>query len=327
MKVGVLLPHFGRHSSRALSIDSTVRIEGWGYDSVWVRDHLSFQPHAFEEAATRFMEPFTTLAAVAAMTERIALGTAVTVPFRHPLVVSQLLGGVVDVAGPGRLIAGVGAGEPTLPFRATGVDFTRRFRRVEEFVDVLRATWRRAPASYQGRFYAFEGVKIDPSPGPQTPIWYGGSSSGSVRRAVAYCDGWFPARCPRSVLLQRLEELRAACQEARRSVVVALMPLVSVRRCGGDRSPDVSLESLLAEARSRPAWAAQGPFETERDIEGMLITGEPEECLTQLLELEALGVDHVVLDLRLRHADYLDQLELIAEEILPGLRKAACARA
>jgi alkanesulfonate monooxygenase SsuD/methylene tetrahydromethanopterin reductase-like flavin-dependent oxidoreductase (luciferase family) len=327
MKVGVLLPHFGRHSSRALAVDSTVRIESWGFDSVWVRDHLSFQPHAFEERATRFMEPFTTLTAVAALTRRLALGTAVTVPFRHPLVVSQLLGGVADIAGADRVIAGIGAGEPRSPFAATGVEYATRFERVREFAEVLRVSFGDEAVSYAGRHYAFDAVRIDPSAGAATPIWYGGSSRASVRRAVAYCDGWIPARCPRSVLVRRLAELREESARAGRSITVALMPLVSVRRRAGDVSPAISTESLLEEARSRQSW--EGPFETARDIEGMLITGTPDECLDQFRELEQLGVEHLVLDLRLRHADYLDQLELIASEILPALRATrevgACA--
>lgn len=319
MRVGVLLPHFGRQSSRKLAIDSTTMIESWGYDSVWVRDHLSFQPHRFEENATRFMEPFTTLAAVAALTERITLGTAVTVPFRHPLVVSQLLGGIADIAGPGRLIAGIGAGQPQLPFKATGADYRLRFSRVKEFAEVLRATFSDELVSYSGRHFAFEDVIIDPSAGAQTPIWYGGSSAGSVKRAVEYCDGWFPARCPLTILQRRIDELRRECDRTSTRSTVAYMPLISVCVSPDDAVPANSVESLVVEARSNPAW--HGNFDSPTDIEGMIISGYPDECLQQLLRLRQMGVDHVVLDLRLRHNDYLEQLELIAGEILPGIRR------
>ena len=87
MEFGLLLPHFGEYADRDRLLEGSRRAEELGFDSVWVRDHLLFEPHGeFESAATDFYEPLTVLTAIGAVTERIALGTATLIPYRHPLI-------------------------------------------------------------------------------------------------------------------------------------------------------------------------------------------------------------------------------------------------
>ena len=77
MKFGLLLPHFGHYADKDRILDGARRAEELGFDSVWVRDHLLFEPHGeFESADRDFYEPLTALTAVGAVTERITLGTA-----------------------------------------------------------------------------------------------------------------------------------------------------------------------------------------------------------------------------------------------------------
>ena len=320
MKVGILLPHFGAESSIELVSQVAQKAEELGFDSVWVRDHLSFQPHGFEEQSTRFMEPFTLLASLATKTRRITLGTAVTVPFRHPLVVSQLLGGIRDIAGPGRLIAGIGAGQPRLPFAATETDFSNRFGRTREFAEILRATFSGDLVDYSGGVYSFDGVVIDPAAGADTPIWYGGSSVGSVRRASTYADGWLPARCPLPILQSRISQLRAEDATRNKSTTIAYMPLISITGEGAAPLRGDPLASLLREAKANTWW--EGTYGSRADLDGMLVAGSPEECLAELLGFVESGVEYLVLDLRLRHRDFLLQLALLAEHVLPALQNA-----
>ena len=85
MKFGLLMPHFGPHAGRSAVMDGAVLAESLGFDSIWVRDHLVFEPHGEMEAANiTFYEALTTLTAMGAVTKNIELGTGSLIPFRHP---------------------------------------------------------------------------------------------------------------------------------------------------------------------------------------------------------------------------------------------------
>lgn len=320
-KFGVLLLHFGHTASRETVIDHAPQLEAWGFDSVWVRDHLMFQPHGFERPSTVFMEPFSTLTAIATITTRLVVGTATIIPFRHPLVTSQLFGGVSMVAGPGRLIAGVGAGAPHKPFEATGLPYEDRFDAVKEMTEILKLTWSGEEVGYHGRLYEFEGVTIDPHPPADTPVWYGGSTPASVRRALEYCDGWFPGRCPLKSFDKYLKRIRDGAAEQGRHVGVGIIPVLSIAETREQALAAVNVEGLLEEARSRRFW--DGPFESAEDLAGLLIAGSPDDCAAQIAEYVERGVDQLVFDFRMRPDDYFEQVARLAEDVLPRVQQVA----
>lgn len=314
---GLLLPHFGDHTTYGRVFDLAGRLEDLGFHSVWVRDHLSFQPHGFEGTSSTFLESFTTLTAIAARTTRLVLGTGVIIPFRHPLVTSQLFGTLAYVAR-GRVIAGIGAGGVKKPFTATGVPHAKRFQLCKEMAQILRLTWSGPRVSYRGEFFAFEDVTIDPRPPADTPLWYGGSSVGSVRRALEYCDGWFPGRCPLRTLDARLQMLREGAAAVGKRMAAAIIPVVSIDRDRETALDKINVAGLLEEARGRPAW--QGPFATADDLEGILIAGSPRDCVREVQKLVDREMDVVVFDLRLRFADYEQSVEVLGREVLPAFR-------
>lgn len=320
-KFGVLLQHFGQAAGRDTVVKLAPHLEELGLDSVWVRDHLMFQPHEFEPAGTVFMEPFTTLAAVGAVTERLTLGTAAVIPFRHPLVTSQLFCGLAATAGSDRIIAGIGAGGPQKPFEATGVPYETRVLAVQELAHILRLTWSGQKVSFAGQLYQFDDILLDPHPSPDTPIWYAGSSPASVRRALEYADGWLPGRCPLSVFDTLLAQLRTGAAEQGRSFGVGIVPVVSVGRNRQEALVAVDVGALLNEARGRRLW--RGPFDGPEDLAGMLIAGTVDDCVRQIGAFVERDVDHVIFDLRLRADDFIEQVTVIAQEILPQVRAMA----
>ncbi|HUY74103.1 MAG TPA: LLM class flavin-dependent oxidoreductase [Candidatus Dormibacteraeota bacterium] len=322
---GVLLLHFGHTASKEAVVDQAPQLEEWGFNSVWTRDHLEFQPHGFEKPSTIFMEPFTTLTAIAAITTHLKVGTATTIPFRHPLVTSQLYGGLSAIAGPGRVIAGIGAGAPKKPFTATGIPYDQRFTAVKELAEILRLTWSTPNASYQGEMYQFENVTIDPHPPADTPIWYGGSTPASVRRALEYCDGWFPGRCPLKSFDKYLARVRKGAEEQGRHVAAAIIPCISIARSREEAVAAVDVEGLLEEAHERKFW--DGPFETADDLDGILIAGTPDECIGEIKKFVDRDVDQLVFDFRLRPDDYKEQVAWLARDILPAVRELAAAKA
>src|SRR5207245_102691 len=144
------------------------RVEQLGFDSVWTGDHVSFHNPLYES--------LTLLASYAPITRRIKLGTAVyLLALRSPAVAAKITA-TLDVLSGGRLIFGVGVGgENPKEFELCGVPHAERGARVTEGIDVVRALWREAPATFHGRFSRVEGVSIDPKPAHTLPpIWRGG---------------------------------------------------------------------------------------------------------------------------------------------------------
>ena len=181
MKFGLLLPHFGEHADRKKLMDGAQHAEELGFDSVWVRDHLLFEPHGeFESSNKDFYEPLTVLSAIGAVTDRITLGTATLIPYRHPLTVAHALATITHVAGP-RVIAGWGAGTFDHEFEAVGLGGIFRPELVESTVSIMRAVWNGDDVSYHDNRFSFSGATIHPKPAGPIPIWYGGATPASAK--------------------------------------------------------------------------------------------------------------------------------------------------
>ena len=164
------------------------RAEGLGYDSIWIGDSLLAKPRH---------DPITLMAAVAARTERVSVGSAVLLPaLRNPVVLAQQIA-TLDRIAEGRLVLGVGiaADVPRIraEFDAAGVPFEKRVGRMLEGLRLCRALWSGEPVDWEGRWQVRQGT-LAPTPhrpgGP--PIWVGGSVRASLERAGRHFDGWFP---------------------------------------------------------------------------------------------------------------------------------------
>ena len=132
MKIGLLLPHFGRHCDATQLPHHVVNLERLGYDSVWVRDHVVYRPHAFEDSDTRWVDPFVVLSVAATHSERLTLGTATLIPHRHPIQTAILLSNLASIAGSDRLIVGWGRGNDPNEFDVLGLDPSKRGEALEE---------------------------------------------------------------------------------------------------------------------------------------------------------------------------------------------------
>ncbi len=163
------------------------RAEALGYDSVWVGDSLLARPRH---------DPLTLLAAAAARTTKVMLGTAVFLPaLRNPVVLAHQLA-TLDRISEGRLVLGAGIASDVQnirdEFAAAGVPFEGQVGRMMEGLRLCRALWTGKPVDWQGRWPVKAGV-LGPTPhrpgGP--PIWMAGSVGPALGRAGKYFDGWF----------------------------------------------------------------------------------------------------------------------------------------
>ncbi len=315
MQFGILLPHFGKEVSATRLIDGSRLAEELGFDSVWVRDHLLWHPHGMEKAGLKFVEPFIALAAIAAVTKKLILGTAVLIPVRWPLKFSQNLASLSYMAG-GRVIAGIGLGSTPGELAAAGLKPEDRAQIMRETVEIARLIWRENNASYKGKIFFFENVTIEPKPVEPIPIFYGGSTRASIRRVAEYCDGWIPGRVPMATFDDRLNLLR---QLTNRKIILGNIPVVRIDKDRAKARADIDVEALARSSEGTPHWIKppSGKFETIEDLEGLLIVGNPDDCAREIAKFRQRGVEHLVFDLRLQYHRYEETLRLISEELLP----------
>lgn len=323
MEFGLLLPHFGDFADRDLILDGARRAEALGFDSVWVRDHLLFEPHGeFEQPNTSFLEAFIVLTAVGAVTERIQLGTGALIPFRHPLTTALTVSTMTNLLGP-RMILGMGGGTFDHEFEAVGLGGVFRPDLVETHGHLLPRLWTEDGVSHEDDVYSFKDVSIEPKPLGDVPFWYCGNTPASARRAVAYCDGWIPGRIGLATLQKRVATIdELSVEQDRPRPTVGIIPSTSIAEDRDRALASVNVDGLLEWANSARFWVPppSGRFERREDLDGVLIAGTPDDAVAACQRLDESGVDHLVFDCRMSFDRWLEQLELIGREVLPRLR-------
>jgi len=320
---GILLPHFGTQARRERLVESAQQVERYGFDAVWVRDHLVFHPHGHEDQDRTHVDPFVVLSAIAAVTRRLILATGSLIPHRHPIHSALLLGSLDFIAGSKRIIAGMGLGTYDHEFVASGMEGWDRREVVREQVEIFHKLWRGGPVSHEGRYYRFQDVEIRPTPtGGTLPVWYCGTSAASVRRAVEYCDGWIPGRTPRREYRRLMQRMRRLALEAGKPLPMAgVIPYVVPARTYEEAVRAINLGETLKEADRLYPPPPSGRYETLDDLDGAVIAGPPERIAEEVRRFQAEGAVHVVFDMRLRFDAWEECLGMIGEEVLPELRR------
>jgi probable F420-dependent oxidoreductase len=312
VELGVLLPTreavmSGRRETGPL-LAMAARAEAAGFDSVWIGDSLTARPRH---------EPLTLLAAVAALTRRVRLGTGVLLPaLRNPVVLAHVVG-TLDRIAEGRLILGVGiaADTPAIrrEFAAAGVPWDRRVGRFLETLEICRALWRRDGVSFRGKHFTLEDVTLEPKPhrpgGP--PIWIGGSGLTALREAARF-DAWFPTGPSVEFFAEHWPRVQAAARAAGRApddvtgaayVTLALDPKAAV----AEQRLHGFLETYYA-APARAILARQACY-----------AGPVEGCVEWLQRWIDAGARHIAL--RFAGGDQLAQVDEAASRLLPRLER------
>lgn len=189
-KVGVQLPEVERFVPWPEYLDLARRAESAGFDSVWVGDHLVYD---LPDGSTRGpYEAWTTLAAVAAATERVEIGPLVASTGFHAPAMLAKQAATVDAISGGRLIVGLGAGWNRREFDAFGFPYDRRVSRFEEALAIIAPLLREGRTTFHGEFYDVEDCVLDPQPvregGP--PIMLGSNSPRMLGIGLPVVDAW-----------------------------------------------------------------------------------------------------------------------------------------
>ncbi len=325
-KYGLLLPHFGEQADRKKLLEGSQRAEELGFDSVWVRDHLVFEPHGEMEKPNRtFYDALTTLTAIGAVTQRIELGTGSLIPFRHPLITALMAGTMTQLVGP-RLILGFGAGTFDHEFEAIGMGHADRVELVRSNAEILKRVFTENDVAYKDEYFEFNDVTIEPKPvGGRIPFWYCGATPRSARLAVEFCDGWMPGRISMGTLKKRISTIEEmSAEQGKQRPTIAVIPPTSIESTREKALEHVNIPGLLAWA-NKAKFAVKPPsgtFETVEDLEGQLIAGNPDEAVEECKKFEAAGVEHLVFDFRFKFDKWFEQIELLGTEVLPKLKNA-----
>jgi len=189
-KVGVQLPEVERFVPWPEYLDLALRAESAGYDSIWVGDHLVYD---LPDGSTRGpYEAWTTLAAIAAATERVEIGPLVASTGFHAPAMLAKQAATVDAISQGRLILGLGAGWNRREFEAFGFPYDRRVSRFEEALAIIAPLLREGRTTFHGQFYDVDGCMLDPRPvregGP--PIMLGSNSPRMLGLGLPVVDCW-----------------------------------------------------------------------------------------------------------------------------------------
>ena len=195
-RFGVRILNYGRDANREALIQQARVTDEEGYYSLWVAERLlvPYPPNQpWSKESPSCYEVISLLSYIAAMTERVKLGTFVLLaPLRNPIVLAKQVA-TLDVLSKGRVILGLGLGWMREEFEVSNVPLRERAPRTDEVIRFLREVWRKDKerVRFEGRFTTLGPTLFDPKPHQdRVPIWIGGESVPALRRTGRSGDGW-----------------------------------------------------------------------------------------------------------------------------------------
>ena len=289
-------------------LDLAEHAEELGFDSIWVGDSILARP--------RF-EALTTLAAVAARTQRVRLGTAVLLPVLRQAVVLANQVANLDLVANGRLSLGVGIGNdnPAVAreFAACGVPIARRVGMFEEAITLMRRLWTEPEVTFQGRYFQVQSVRLGlrPLQPSGVPLWLAGSGDNALRRVLRLGDGWLPISSSPQAFAIDWERLQALGKAMGRNAH-------DLHRC---LYTTLNVNSDVAQAQRELRAFIENyygiPYEVMATRNG-LCAGSAENCIAWLKAFIAAGAQTIVV--RFGSPDQSGQLARFAKEVLPYVR-------
>jgi len=276
MKVGIRLPQTGKQAILENIINLAKEADEKGFDSLWVLERLLWplSPHPGENFPPDWqevLEPLELLTFVAAITNRIKLGTSVIDMFFHNPIILAKRFATLDLLSGGRAIAGLGIGWSKDEFLASNIPMEKRGKRADEYIQLLKSIWSDEIIEFNGEFYNVPQSKIGPKPvqKPTLPIYLGGSNPNTFSRMAKYANGWI------GVVRNNLDQLKVTLRLLNQKVIEA------------DKNPD-NFEIILIIypiLKQIPQKENRLPF-----------TGSMEQVGNDIARLKEMNIGHVILN-------------------------------
>ncbi len=287
----------------SISVGSPPRLRCLGYDSLWLQERII--------GDFIMLEPVTLLSYVAAITTTLKLGTSVILlPLRNPLQLAKAYS-TLDVMSGGRAVMGVGLGGGHLGSHEDVFGYTRegRVTRFTEAVQIMKLLWTEPKASFQGRYWNFRDVSMEPKPmqKPHLPIWFGGHHENALRRAVKYGNGWMGAgSSSSSAFIRDSGKIRDFLNEAKRDPATFHFAKRVYLAIDNDEA--------RAELRIREWFGRR--YKNSDVGPKVSIWGSAPKCTEKIQEIVRAGAQQIVFNPMF---DEMDHLEICAKEIMPHL--------
>jgi alkanesulfonate monooxygenase SsuD/methylene tetrahydromethanopterin reductase-like flavin-dependent oxidoreductase (luciferase family) len=269
------------------------------FDSAWMIDHLQF-------GDADVLEGFTALTYLAALHPRLKFGhTVLCQSFRNPALLAKM-GATLQFLSGGRFILGLGAGWHEEEYRAYGYDFPSdrvRVAQLEEALQIIKAMWTQAKATFEGQYYRVIEARCEPKPDPIPTVMIGAFRPKMLRLTAKYADGW-------NVSSTGVEGYRRMAAEFERACAGVGRDPSTVRRSWGGGCACAPTQEE-AEVFAGDLYSADNAF----DDFGFV--GTPRQLVEQMRPFIDLGVDYFMLDCG--GFPKLTTLELLVHEVLPAL--------
>jgi len=241
VEIGLFTPLGNGNAQGPLLRRLGVEAEARDFESIWVAEHVvmfdeyaSQYPYAADGrfpggGDTGLLEPLTALAYLAAVTDRIRLGTGIClVPQRNPVYTAKQVVDVDNLSG-GRVDFGIGIGWLKEEFDVLNMPFAKRGAITDDFLAVMKVLWQDEVSEFHGEHYDLPACRLYPKPlqTPHPPIHVGGESDAALRRVAAHGQGWYSFnRLPHDLdePLVRLDEMLAAQGRVRGDVQITVCP-------------------------------------------------------------------------------------------------------
>ncbi|MHB8574859.1 MAG: LLM class flavin-dependent oxidoreductase [Dehalococcoidia bacterium] len=283
-------------------------LEQMGYDSLWVSEHILFYGPILEAPPQ--------LGALAALTTRARLGTAIyLMPLRNPAIVAKSFS-TLDVLSNGRITLGIGVGgEFKKEFEVCGVPVNERGSRTNEAIRVVKRLWTEDHVSHAGKHFQFEDATMAPKPvqpgGP--PIVVAGRSDAAVRRAARLGDGYMPYLFTPERYRSAVATITAEAETVGRDLTNFDWVLYQFTALADTHA--------VAHERAVARLSRQYNQDFENLVERYCVLGTADECATRVAEFVAAGARHVILVPIFPEGELMQHLEAYQRDVLPRARR------
>lgn len=301
-KIGIALPNLPGVTPPLIA-EFARRTEAGGCEALWCLDRLVYENP----------DPLMALAAAAAVTSRVRLGTSILLaPLHSPVVLAKQLA-TLDLVSNGRLIVGIGVGWRPDDFAAAAVPYAGRGGRTAEMIRIMKQVWSGEPIRHHGKYFTIECGPVGPAPvqRPHPPVWMGAIQEAALRRVARIADGFIVTggAGPEGFakVWERMRQLVADAGRAPDRFPNGCLAYFNV----GDDGEEAKARALATLGRY------YGPQFASRFDQRALVVGPPEACARRVQAYLDAGVQHLIL---VPTALEVGQVDRIAREVVPRLR-------
>ncbi|GAB3057865.1 LLM class flavin-dependent oxidoreductase [Salinicoccus sesuvii] len=338
MKYGFWMPIFGgwlrnvedegMPSTFEYAKKVTQSAEQWGYDVTLIAE---LYLNDIKGTSADSLEAWTTAAALALVTEKIEIMTAVRPVFHNPAVTAKMAANIDRISN-GRftlnVVSGWWAGEAS----QYGADFTahdERYARTEEFLDVLKGMWREETFSYKGKFYQIENAKLAPKPvqQPHPKLYAGGESEKGKDIITSHCDAYVMHGHTVEEAKAKIDGMKARRSEADKPSFQSF-GMAAYVICRDTEAEAKAELARITDVKEAAGYAGFEDFTSKSELEQQIqlqdysvsnrglrpnLVGTPDQIAKRILEFEAAGVDLLLL----QSSPQLEELERFSKQVMP----------